>query len=32
LLRLGGEFDPELIARQVSDLAWAGLRAAQRPL
>ena len=30
LLRLGGEFDPDLIARQVSDLAWAGLRAAQR--
>ena len=32
LLRLGGEFDPELIARQVSDLAWAGLRSAQRPV
>jgi hypothetical protein len=28
---MGGDFDPELIARQVSDLAWAGLRAAQRP-
>jgi AcrR family transcriptional regulator len=32
LLRIGGEFDPELIARQVSDLAWAGLRSAQRPV
>ena len=30
LLRLGGDFDPELVARQVGDLAWAGLRAAQR--
>lgn len=30
LLRLGESFDPELIARQVSDLAWAGLRSAQR--
>jgi len=32
LIRLGNDFDPELIARQVSELAWAGLRAAQRPL
>ena len=32
LIRLGDDFDPELIARQVSELAWAGLRAAQRPL
>jgi len=31
LIRLGGDFDPEVIAKQVSDLAWAGLRAAQRP-
>jgi hypothetical protein len=31
LIRLGGDFDPELIAKQVSDLAWAGLRASQRP-
>lgn len=31
LLRLGADFDPATIARQVSDLAWAGLRAAQRP-
>lgn len=30
LLRSGGDFDPDLVARQVSDLAWAGLRAAQR--
>ncbi|CAB4570558.1 unannotated protein [freshwater metagenome] len=30
LIRMGGDFDPELIAEQVSDLAWAGLRAAQR--
>lgn len=30
LLRSGGRFQPELVARQVSDLAWAGLRAAQR--
>ena len=32
LIRLGNDFDPELIARQVSELAWAGLRAAQRPV
>ncbi len=31
LVESGDEFDPEMIARQVSDLAWAGLRAAQRP-
>jgi len=31
LIRMGGNFDPEIVARQVSDLAWAGLRAAQRP-
>lgn len=30
LLRRGGNFDPDLVARQVSDLAWAGLRSAQR--
>ena len=27
----GTEFDPDLLARQVSDLAWAGLRAVGRP-
>ncbi len=32
LISLGNDFDPELIARQVSELAWAGLRAAQRPV
>ena len=32
LIRLGNDFDPKLIARQVSELAWAGLRAAQRPV
>jgi AcrR family transcriptional regulator len=26
LVELGGEFDPDAIARQVADLAWAGLR------
>jgi len=31
LVRQGGNFDAVTIARQVSDLAWAGLRAAQRP-
>ena len=30
LLRLGADFDPKVIARQVSDLAWAGLRSAHR--
>ncbi|MGA0194354.1 MAG: hypothetical protein ACO3LJ_03010, partial [Ilumatobacteraceae bacterium] len=30
LIESGDDFDPEAIARQVSDLAWAGLRAAQR--
>ena len=27
----GTDFDPDLLARQVSDLAWAGLRAIGRP-
>ena len=27
----GTDFDPDLLARQVSDLAWAGLRAVGRP-
>jgi AcrR family transcriptional regulator len=31
LIETGDDFDPDLVARQVSDLAWAGLRAAQRP-
>jgi len=31
LVRQGGSFDAVLVARQVSDLAWAGLRAVQRP-
>jgi len=26
----GGDFDPDLVARQVADLAWAGLRAVRR--
>lgn len=30
LIERGGDFDSQLVARQVSDLAWAGLRAAQR--
>lgn len=30
LLRRGADFDPVVVARQVSDLAWAGLRSAQR--
>lgn len=30
LLRSGNNFHPDVVARQVSDLAWAGLRAAQR--
>lgn len=30
LIRQGGDFDAETIAQQVSDLAWAGLRSAQR--
>ncbi|MFM7755577.1 MAG: TetR/AcrR family transcriptional regulator [Actinomycetota bacterium] len=31
LVRQGGAFDTDIVARQVSDLAWAGLRSAQRP-
>lgn len=31
LLERGGDFDAVTVARQVSDLAWAGLRTAQRP-
>ncbi len=31
LVELGDAFDPDLVARQVSDLAWAGLRAVRRP-
>ena len=31
LVRQGGNFDATIIAQQVSNLAWAGLRAAQRP-
>ena len=31
LVEDGAKFDPEFVARQVSDLAWAGLRAVQRP-
>ncbi|MCW2546420.1 MAG: putative TetR family transcriptional regulator, partial [Mycobacterium sp.] len=27
----GDQFDPNVIARQISDLAWAGLRAVGRP-
>jgi len=30
LIESGDDFDPDAIARQVSDLAWAGLRTAQR--
>ena len=30
LIRLGNEFDPKTVAKQVSDLAWAGLRSAHR--
>lgn len=30
LVESGDDFDPDLVVRQVSDLAWAGLRAAQR--
>ena len=30
LIRLGNDFDPKVVARQVSDLAWAGLRSAHR--
>lgn len=30
LVRQGSEFDATAVAKQVSDLAWAGLRAAQR--
>ena len=30
LVERGDRFDPDLIARQVSDLAWAGLRAVRR--
>lgn len=32
LVNRGADFDPRLIARQVSDLAWAGLRGVQRPV
>ena len=28
----GDEFDPDEIAKEVADLAWAGLRAVQQPL
>ena len=31
LVDVGDQFDPDLVARQVSDLAWAGLRAIGRP-
>ena len=31
LVDIGADFDPDLLARQVSDLAWAGLRAIGRP-
>ena len=31
LVEDGEAFDPDFVARQVSDLAWAGLRAVQRP-
>ena len=31
LVEDGAKFDPDFVARQVSDLAWAGLRAVQRP-
>jgi AcrR family transcriptional regulator len=31
LVDVGEQFDPDLVARQVSDLAWAGLRAVGRP-
>ena len=31
LVEDGATFDPDFVARQVSDLAWAGLRAVQRP-
>ena len=31
LVANGTDFDPDLLARQVSDLAWAGLRAIGRP-
>ena len=30
LIGNGAEFDPDLVARQVADLAWAGLRAVRR--
>jgi AcrR family transcriptional regulator len=30
LLALGGDFDPERVARQVAELAWAGLRGVHR--
>jgi len=30
LIGAGNEFDPDLVARQVADLAWAGLRAVRR--
>lgn len=31
LVELGQDFDPDEVSRQVSDLAWAGLRAVGRP-
>jgi AcrR family transcriptional regulator len=31
LVDVGEQFDPDVVARQVSDLAWAGLRAVGRP-
>ena len=30
LIELGEQFDPDVVSRQVSDLAWAGLRATHR--
>jgi hypothetical protein len=30
LVELGDPFDPDLVARQMADLAWAGLRVAHR--
>jgi hypothetical protein len=30
LVALGNEFDANLLARQVADLAWAGLRGVRR--
>jgi AcrR family transcriptional regulator len=31
LIERGDEFDPDLLARQVAEFAWAGLRAVHRP-